>query len=448
MKMQLGHNKKEVISKGVPMKIKVNKKLILLSIFSFFLVGALFANKPKFDLKTLFTGPDLAAAYSELPETTPIVAVLPPESTSGVEESFLENLFQEILYNMIVDGSFKPGAINKWLSTTYGTKNIKSIFELTNDMNRYQLPPFFYGICKSNVYKIGEKYVISISIYSLLKKGYPISAVRVIDSSVEIHNAVKWAIQDLSILANQKQFNKPKVVFAPFEIQCTTLIEQNSGIFDFIPTPYSNQLDIEMKATDDYFSTLLAYQTQISGLFNASIINPIKEVIPTGSNVNATDLKQYADYLVKGTVILSNKYDIIKINLINTSNGETIESFNYISKTLSVQELFSINYACISDICKTILSPDEYVIIPSLAQKDCSYYLNDMYAGSNKLENIPIKPGKITIYTGDTYASNITRNPNRNSKDNINDVYIYTKDNKIQIFKGREGEYVWNLLEK
>lgn len=447
MKMQLGHNRIK-ISKGVPMKIKVNKR-IMLSIISFFLMGTLFAGKPKFDFKTFFTGPDLSAAYSELPETTPIVAVLPPESTSGVEDSFLENLFQEILYNMIVDGTFKPGAINKWLSSTYGNKNIKNIFELTNDMNRYQLPPFFYGLCKSNVYKIGEKYVINITIYSLLKKGYPISAVRVIDSAMELHNAVKWAIQDLSILANQKQFNKPRIVFAPFEIQCTTLIEQNSGIFDFIPTPYSNQLDIEMKATDDYFSSLLAYQTQISGLFNASLINPLKEIITTtGSNVNATDLKQHADYLVKGTVILSNKYDIIKIYLINTTNGETVGTFNYISKTLSVQELFSINYACISDFCKTLLSPEEYVIIPSLAQKDCSYYLNDMYAGSNKLENIPVKTGKITIYTGDSYASNITRNPNRNSKDNINDVYIFTENNKIQIFKGREGEYVWNLLEK
>lgn len=429
------------------MKIKVNKKL-LLTIFSFLLMGALFAGQPKFDLKTLFTGPDLAAAYSELPETTPIVAVLPPEGTSGVEESFLENLFQEILYNMIVDGSFKPGAINKWLSTTYGTKNIKSIFELTNDMSRYQLPPFFYGICKSSAYKVGEKYVINITIYSLLKKGYPISAVRIIDSSVELHNAVKWAIQDLSILANQMQFNKPRIVFAPFEIQCTTLIEQNSGIFDFIPTPYSNQLDIEMKATDDYFSSLLAYQTQISGLFNASLINPIKEIIPTGSNANATDFKQYADYLVKGTVILSNKYDIIKINLINTSNGETVQTFNYISKTLSIQDLFSINYACVSDFCKTLLSPDEYVIIPELTKKDINFYLNDMYAGSNKLESFPIKPGKITIFTGDAYSSNITRNPNRNSKDNVNDIYIYTKNNKTQIFKGREGEYVWNLLEK
>ncbi|MCR5435644.1 MAG: hypothetical protein K6E97_01105 [Treponema sp.] len=431
------------------MKNNVNKK-ILFSILLFFLTGTLFAlGKPKFDLKSLFTKPDLAALYSELPETTPVVAILPPESTSGVDEAFLEELFQEIIYNMIVDGNFKPGAINKWLAATYGNKKIKSIFELVRDLGRYQLPSFFYGLCKSSVYRIGEKYVINISIYSLTKNGYPISAVRVIDSSMELHNAVKWALKDLSMLTIQKQLNAPHVVFAPFDIQCTTLIEQNSGIFDFVSTPYSNQLDIEIKTTDDFYSNLLAYQAQISGLFNASLINPLKEIITTtGSNVNATDLKQHADYLVKGTVILSNKYDIIKIYLINTTNGETVGTFNYISKTLSVQELFSINYACISDFCKTLLSPEEYVIIPSLAQKDCSYYLNDMYAGSNKLENIPVKTGKITIYTGDSYASNITRNPNRNSKDNINDVYIFTENNKIQIFKGREGEYVWNLLEK
>lgn len=425
------------------------KKIITFSILTLFLTGPLFAyGKPKFDFKTLFTGPDLAQAYSEMSETTPIVAILPPESTSGVEESFLEDLYQEIIYNMIVDGTFKPGAINKFLSTTYGSKGMKSIFELMADFSRYQLPPFFYGLCKSSVYKVGEKYVINISIYSLLKNGYPISAVRIVDSSMEIHNAVKWAIQDLSILANQKQFDKPKIVVAPFDIQCTTLIEQSSGIFDFIPTPYSDQLDVEIKPTDDYYSNLLAYQLQISGLFNASIINPLKEIIPTGSTVNPKDMKQYADYVVKGTVILSNKYDVIKIQLYSTSTGAVVKSFNYISKSLSVQELFTINYTCISDICQTLLKPTDYVIIPSLSQKEVSYYLNDMYAGSYKLENIPIKPGKVIIYTGDVYASNITRNPNRNSKDNINDVYIYSNNDKIQIFKGREGEYVWNLLEK
>lgn len=448
MKMQLGLNLLKKQGKGVSMKNNVNKK-ILFSILLFFLTGTLFAlGKPKFDLKSLFTKPDLAALYSELPETTPVVAILPPESTSGVDEAFLEELFQEIIYNMIVDGNFKPGAINKWLAATYGNKKIKSIFELVRDLGRYQLPSFFYGLCKSSVYRIGEKYVINISIYSLTKNGYPISAVRVIDSSMELHNAVKWALKDLSMLTIQKQLNAPHVVFAPFDIQCTTLIEQNSGIFDFVSTPYSNQLDIEIKTTDDFYSNLLAYQAQIPGLFNASIINPVKDVISTGSDVNPKDMKQYADYLVKGTVILSNKYDVIRIQLISTTTGEPVKTFNYVSKTLSVEELFTINFTCVSDICKTILPPDNFVVIPSISQKDSSYYFNDMYAGTKKIENIPVKSGKIIIYTGDIYTSDITKNPNRNSKNSNNDIYIYSENDKIQIFKGREGEYVWNLLEK
>ena len=76
------------------------------------------------------------------------------------------------------------------------------------------------------------------------------------------------------------------------------------------------------------------------------------------------------------------------------------------------------------------------------------FYINNMFCGFDEINNFPIKIGKTVIHTGNNISSDFSLNPNYLYEKNNNDFFIYTNNDEIQIYKGREGAYLWNLLAK
>lgn len=433
------------------MKSKVLTFLILLK--ALFCMEALFAlDKPKADPKALIgllqgKKNDIQAIYDNLPESVPAVILLDTDYKSGVPVKTINTFTEEIKKQMIENSLFKPVTMNKYLVSTYDSEKSKSIFSFIGDLKGRKYPANVKGVFKPMICKVAGDYIIKLTLYTFNGNGYPISAVRFVKSESEFSNAIKYSLLDLSKLLEKYNPSNIKVAVLPFNIKCKTLVEQKSGEFDFIATSFSNQQGVELKETDDYLSDLFAYQATCTGLLNACVTNMIPEYISTAFTEPSTFFGN-SNYVVKSDVILSNQLNLISYNLYESASGKLIYTSKYFFEKLTVDEIWKINFKFIRECCSKIYTSNEIKFIDFILNDGKSYYMNGMFAGFGNISDIPVKTGKTIIFSGTKYASNISVNPESLKQKDNSDYFIYTNNNEVLIYKGREGEFVWNLLEK
>lgn len=427
--------------------MKINKiKIFLVLIFQIVFVGTLFS----IDLKLLNNKKNeitIQELYNNISEATPALIYLGAQVTSGVSFETTNIVEQEIQNQMILMELFKPVSMKKHLDSKYGNKKFNSFFNFFDTLSTERYSINVQGFFKTKIYKIGTETVVKITIYPFHLRGFPITSIRIIKNENEIQKAIQHSLQDLKILYDNYTLKKLKIIVTPFEIDCKTLIEQKTGEFDFISTSFSNQNGVELKNTDDFFSEIFAYQTQCSDLFSVATINCVSDYVEMPKNINQL-YSHKADFLVKGKVLLSNKYNIVTIDFYDNSNGKQIFTKKYISKTLNLKELWNSNYEIISEFCKKVINSNEIRILENISNNGKYFYINNMFCGFDEIKNFPIKIGKTVIHTGNNISSDFSLNPNYLYEKNNNDFFIYTNNDEIQIYKGREGAYLWNLLAK
>lgn len=433
------------------MKQTVLKNVVLLLVIPSIFTGTLFSADLS-PILGIFKGKnvDMQEMYDDMSELVPAVVYLEPDYTTGVKNEFASILNEELKNQMILSQTFKPVSMEKWLVSKYGNKKALSIFQLISDLKSERYPLNLSGIFKSYIYKVGKQYVIKLSVFPFEKNGYPVSSVRIVKSDSDIKKAVGYLLLDLANLISNpdgKKQHKIKLAVAPFSIDCRTLIEQKTGEFDFIATSFSNQEGVELKDSDDYFSELFSYQAQCTGLFEAANTQNISEYISEGMTSSGA-FAGNADYLVRGKIILSNKLNLITLQLYNANTGKLVRTTRHMTKTLTLQNIWDFNYMFISDFSRILFDKNEVKILDYIDNRGKFFYMNGMFAGFDKISNIPIRSGKTIINTGNSLSSDYSLNPNIiNERDN-NDYFIFTNNDEILIYKGREGAYVWNLLEK
>lgn len=431
-------------------KVFIKKKLLLSATFLF--VGTLYAaGKPKLD-QSIFTGlkknVDLQAIYNDMTDLTPAVACLAPESTSSMPKELINMLSEELKNQMILTGYFKPVSLNKWLGTKYVQKKASNIYNLISDLKSERFPINLVGVCKPFIFKVGNQYVLYIALYPFSEDGYPLTSIKFFSCNNDIKDAIKYSLQELNILFKQSKESKIRLAIAPFTIECKTLLEQKSREFDFISTSFSEQEGVEVKTSDDYFSNLFTHQANATGLFKASLIGDIPEYIEQNS-ITAESLQGFADYLITSRIILSDKVNLIKLSIYSVKTGRIIDTIEYFTKKLSLKEIWNFNFYFLQKICQLTCKQNSYTVIQKIEADKRGFYLNNMFLGWNSLDGVPVKTGKIIINTGSYFSSDSIQNSIMDSAlYKNNDFYIYTTNSETQIFTGREGEYVWNLLEK
>ena len=431
------------------MKLFLLKKIVIVSVIAFILMETLFAAGPKIDFKlpqTKRKGIDLQAVYDDMPETVPAIVLLQTECTSCVPLGMVGAVSEEIKNQMILTSCFKPVSMGKWLDSRYAETKAGSVFQFVGDLGGERYSVNLKGICKSNVFKCGGHYVLHMAVYPFSNGGYPVSAVRVFKSAGDIPKVVQYCLLDVSRLFGSVPKARRKVAVAPFEVSCRTLVEQKSGEFDFIKTSFSVQEGIEVKESDDYFSRIFAYQAETTGLFNASQLSNLAGY--ARSDVSASSVQGYADYLVKGTVVLSNKMNVITVSLVKSDTGKTVWSSKYFTKRLDLQEIWKINSSFLCGIAGILYEPGEYVILDGLSASGRGFYMNGMFAAWDKMEAVPIPARQLVVNTGTMLESDIALDPSASYSKGNRDFFIYVNNGETKVFNGREGEYVWNLLEK
>lgn len=430
------------------MRLEGIKKMLCTSVIFVIFTGALFADDGN-SFFSIFAGKkiDMQIIYDNMSELVPIVGYMRPEYTTDIDLEFATAVDSEIKNQMIMTSTFKPVSMVKWLTSKYGQNKASSIFDFIKELNEERYPVNVMGIYKPYIYKVGNEIVIKISVFPFSKGGYPISAVRIVKSEKEMKEAIPYLLSDLSKLLKVQNEQFAKLAVEPFKINCRTLIEQRTGEFDFITTSFSNQEGVEIKSTDDYFSELFSYQAQCTGLFAATTTKNIDEYISKDTLWN-TAYSGYADYVVRGDITLSNRFNILTLQLINARTGQLVRSTKHITKSFTLEDIWNYNYMFISDFCKVLFNQQDVKFIENIDNEGKYFYMNGMFAGFDSIENVPIRAGKTIINTGTKFASDVSINPNLVNEKNNKDYYIYTNNDKVFIYKGREGAYVWNLLEK
>lgn len=431
------------------MKLFLLKKNVIVSALAFVFAEAFLAAGPKLDLKLLQGGKkeiDLQAVYNDMSDSVPAVVLLQPECTSGVPARLAGSVSEEIKNQMILSSCFKPVSMSKWLDSRYMESKARSVFQFIGDLGGERYSVNLKGICKSCIFKCGDNYILHIAVYPFSNGGYPVSAVRIFKSTRDVPKAVQYCLLDVSRLFSSIPRARRKLAVAPFEISCRTLVEQKSGEFDFIKTSFSMQEGIEVKEGDDYFSRIFAYQAETTGLFNASPLSNMADYARTA--VSVPSVQGYADYLVKGAVVLSNKMNIVTVSLVKTDTGKTVWSSKYFTKRLDLQEIWKFNSFFLCGIAEAVYAPGEYIVLDRLSAPGRGFYMNGMFAAWDRMEAVPVPARKLVVNTGTMLESDSVLDPSVNhSKDN-RDFFVYVNNNETAVFTGREGEYAWNLLEK
>lgn len=316
---------------------KLIKKIICIFFFIGLLAGPLFAfgNKslkaPQADKKSKNVI-NMQEYYDNLSDMVPAIIFLSPDSTTGISDELLELFYTELKLQMVLNSYFKPVSMTKYLDGKYTEKKERNLFQFFNGIKgeRYQVN--LRGICKPKLFKCGENYIVYIAIFPFDNSGYPITSLRIIRKEKEIKDAVSNCLFELNLLMQKHEQRKVKLAINPFEISCRTLVEQKTGEFDFIKTSFSNQEGIELKETDDMFSYVFAHQATATGLYSASPMGMIPEYVT--AKTTSTLVSTQSDYLINAKLVLSDKMNVITLNLIKTDSGVLVKTVKFFTKKL------------------------------------------------------------------------------------------------------------------
>lgn len=421
-------------------KIKNIRTLITAIIFLYFPSGNLLAqDASKYTEKSmcgLKKQIDTQKMYEAMPESIPSVCLLSVEGLGGLGAEFIETVQIEVKRQMVLTSAFKPISMTKWLDGEFSDSRTQSIFHFINLLRKKRYPVGVKCVLKPKAIRCGNRYLVLLNLYRLNNGGYPLKALRIMESKKELPEAVANCLFDLRKLYDAgNTIDKKKIAIMPFEVICRTLAEQKNGDFDFIKTSFSEQEGVELKDSDDFFSEILAYQAECTGLFNSAPIAGIKEYAKSAESVSSGN----ADYMVKGRIQLTDRINLIEVKLINCETGKNIGTYRYFTEKSDIETLWKINNYFLKEICGSVFSADKYVLFEKIEAPNRGLYIGGMFAGKNDLDNIPLPKQNLRIKTGSFMKSD---------EDDNKSLFIYIEKNRTEIFKGRQGEYVWNLLEK
>jgi hypothetical protein len=422
----------------------------------FFFIGFLPAKGVKPDSLKLpeIQNQKIQDMYNALPEITPAVCMFHASGTSAVPDSLLSSFETAVNRQMVLEGNFKPVSLNKWLISKYANSRAKNIFTLISNLKSERYPVLLDGFCKPYLFKSGSWYVMSISLYPFSLNGFPLTVVRLFSDTSDMDAAVYVCLQDLyRMYKDQKWTNgKTKILVTPFTLDCRKLIGQDTGQFEYIKATFTGQEGVTIKVADDYFSELFSYILDTTGMFNSCALGTVSDY----TQVEGTDSSE-ADYMIKGRIQLTDEINIYYIDLVNTATGKTIQSFQYFSSDFTLAGIWKSFRVLSGMICEAVFGKENYGTVPDISAPGQGFFINGLFSGWDTLESMPLSKGGHLIMAGsyerpdDTISSGDIKSSQGKALDNDGDLirsYLVYIGARTWLFKGKDGEYVWNLLRK
>lgn len=431
-----------------------NKTILISLIFILVICSTSFAAVPKVEKLPALPvkkAVPIQSKYDSLPETVPSYIIINTSGTSSISQELL-SFFQDKVNKVLVNSEkIKPVSLNKWLIEQYGEKKSPNINDFVKTLSQELYPVTISGLCHPYIFEVSDGYVLMISFYRFTDNGYPFITFRKVSSYNEFDYAIQTMLDEfLNILNKEKDqsYNKKKIIIKPFVLECRKYTGQSTGDFDYIPSPFIEQDGVLIQSDDDFFSRSLAYSLNITQMVNSVSCLDIEQYVKRDFNTCS-----FADFYIEGRIQLTDQINIYHISLFNAKTNEKIKEIKYFSSDFSLEGIWNANTNIVYSLADYIFGVGNYGVCPDIYTPGQGLFLNDMFIGWDAIEKQVLPKGKHIIYTGDYFqidSTLIVRNKNKavDINGNVYRSFFLYLDDKNWLFRGKDGERVWNLMEK
>lgn len=390
--------------------------------------------------------------YDGLTELIPSYIMLPANGTSVITQDVLEAIQEKLNRAMVNTEQLKPVLLNKWLIGKYGLHKEKNIFEFINKLSAERFKNCnVAGVCHPFISKTCDGYDLIISFYRYVDNGFPIVVYRHIDTLKDCSKALSAILNEYILLtenSSKTDVKKKKLIIKPFVLESRKYIGQNGSEFDYIPSTFIEQDDIIIRANDDMFSRRLGYSLYTTQMLQVMHAKDLETYVESDF-----DKYNFADFYIEGRIQLTDHVNIYHISLYDAKNKKELKSVKYFDSEFSLKGMNLANSYIISSLADYLFGINGYGVCPEINMPGQGLYLNNIFIGCDYLDNFILPKGKHIIYTGDYFNkgdnSRISkRKAKRDIDGNIYRSFFVYLDDKSWVFKGKDGERIWNLLEK
>ncbi|MCQ2584687.1 MAG: hypothetical protein MJ185_03780 [Treponema sp.] len=389
--------------------------------------------------------------YDALSEVVPSYIMLQSDGTGNISQEVLEAISDKLNREMVYTEKLKPVSLDKWLIGKYGLEKEVSIDNFIAALADERYPINVTGVCKPYVFQNSEGYAITLSFYRFSDGGYPIIVFRNLKTLSECSYALRAMLNEYISIIEEKTYTlyqKKKVIVKPFLLESRKYIGQTGGDFDYIPSTFIEQDGVTIRTTDDYFSKMLAYSLYSTEMVNAMAANNITEYVNQDfNNYNS------ADFYIEGRVQLTDQINIFHISLFDAKTKSFIQEVKFFSSDFSLSGLINVYHNIIYSLAENIFGKGNYGVAPDISAPGQGFYLNHIFLGWDSLSKVVLPRGKHIVYTGSYYRQDSNYEvSNKNKATDINGnlyrSFFLFLDERNWLFRGKDGERVWNLLEK
>lgn len=421
--------------------------------------------------------------YDSIGEDIPAMVMLDSTGTSIIPIDFLLRIDTELPRLLVNQGKVKPISMEGYFTEKYSEKKATSSFALMNALNAELYPVPLEYICKPYIFQADDYYVITVTFYSLsAQTSYPITVLRLFESYDDISSVLTACLEEMEyrLFEKSRGTGQKRIIVEDFSLSFLQIVELETGEFEFISAPFIKNYGISLRDSDDYFSLIMGYVLSATDMFQVMRLSDFSEFADTG---DVTLSK--ADYSVQGKVQLSEKLNVLYVDVKNLQNNTVLVSIRYPLRDCTLKNIWNAYRDISSYLVNVIMEEDIFGYVPSLEAEGRAFYANDMFIGWDSLEGQIFQKGLNEIYTGSYYRqgskkfryekeiiSDLEKKfEEEKSEDNLEDtvavtmaeilaeiiietvadpvgVYYVLLDTIDQMFTDREGEFLWNLLKK
>ncbi len=422
---------------------------------------------------------DMQDRYNSMSSAIPGIVMFQTSSTTIVSPVMAARIDDEFSRQLVTSGKMKPVLLQNWLTSNYFERKANNPFTLLNAIKaeNYIIPLQY--LCKPYLFRYEKYYILHVNIYSLAANGtsYPVSILRMFETEEDIPAVIGAVLDEMQLRLREQSrgTNKKRIVVHTFTLDLLRLVALDSGEFEFIKVPFIDQYGVPLRGGDDFFSLMLGYILSTTNLYQVMRPADFSEYArSSGFNASLTD------YVVEGRVQFSSELSILYVTVRDIRNNSTAVTIQYPLFDGSFNSIWNAYREISVKIIEAIEDESRYGIVPPLSAPGRGMYINNMFAGWDTIENLVLPKGRHEIDTGSYFrAASPMKGFERpeivaeeSDEQDISEEVLEEKekidvetivqtppdisverffiflDTMEKVFTDRNGEYVWNFLNK
>jgi hypothetical protein len=291
--------------------------------------------------------------------------------------------------------SFVPSSLKLWMDEGFKTKMASNMQQVLQRANDTEIA--IDMICHGKIFKAGNSYGISLSVYPINPAIPPSYYFRSFANFNSIESVLKDMVLEMELRCNtpSKPYFEKSIYIKKFNINFHTFSKLEGDDVSFIDLPYIKIAGSSYKTDENFFSEILLYNIHISRLFNVWN-GSIKNYISTSESVPSS-----IDYVVSTDIDISEQFSMLTISIINNKSQKIVTKYKYPFKSLNLNDLYATMRENAQNIILSVISSEERkqvgIVQLDLLDKFQPVYCENYYLGDGKQYGLVFPSGSSNL---------------------------------------------------